>query len=100
MVKHIVMLRMKDVFSSEEKKEKALLLKQELDLLPSKIDEIVFYEVGLNVVDSPSAYDLVLISHFETFEDLDAYRVHPDHKKVVALIKELAKESAVVDYKI
>ena len=39
-----------------------------------------------------------LITAFETVEDLDAYRVHPEHVKVVEYFKTVTENSAAVDY--
>ncbi|MEA1982327.1 MAG: Dabb family protein, partial [Campylobacterota bacterium] len=35
---------------------------------------------------------------FASKEDLNSYAIHPEHLKVVAFIKSVAKESKVVDY--
>ena len=42
--------------------------------------------------------DICLISHFENMEDLDVYRVHPEHMKVVKLVGETTVSRAAVDY--
>ena len=39
-------------------------------------------------------------STFDSKEDLQAYAVHPEHLKVVELIKRVTLESKVVDYTI
>ncbi len=94
MIKHIVSFKLK-----EDSKDKAGLIKQELDSLPSKISQIKYFEVGINISDSPAAYDIVLISEFESVEDLDIYRMHPEHRKAVDLINLYRIDSMVVDYK-
>ncbi|PLX02976.1 MAG: stress responsive protein [Marinilabiliales bacterium] len=100
MIRHIVMFRLPETFLNEDKKDVIQKVKSELEQLPEKIDEIVSYEVGINFVESPRAFDLILISSFESEEKLNIYRDHPEHQKVVSIIKELKLESAVVDYKI
>ena len=97
MVKHIVIFEIK---KDKNKDEVIKNLKNMLDGLPSKIREIKDYEIGINYADSPLARDMVLISAFETKEDLEKYRVHPEHKKVVEYIKENIEESFVVDYEV
>ncbi|HEY9202830.1 MAG TPA: Dabb family protein, partial [Sulfurimonas sp.] len=37
---------------------------------------------------------------FDTKEDLASYAIHPEHLKVVELIKSVTLESKVVDYEI
>ncbi len=97
MIKHIVMLRLKD-YPSEEKQRHLEKLKSMIEGLMGKVPELKFMEVGLNINKKPSAYDLVLTSHFDSEEALDAYRVHPEHKKVLDFLVEVTKETAVVDY--
>ena len=55
-------------------------------------------EVGLNSGDDPRAFDVSLITRFDCMRDLQAYRVHPHHQKVIAYMKGVASQSVVVDY--
>ena len=93
MINHIVAFKLKD-----EHKDKAKLIKQELDSLPSKIHQIKSFEVGINISDSTAAYDIVLVSEFESVEQLDEYRMHPEHIKVTDVIRLYKANSMVVDY--
>ncbi len=95
MIKHIVSFKLKD-----EHKNKAEQIKKELEVLPSKIPQIKGYEVGLNISDSPAAYDIVLVSEFNSVKELDEYRMHPEHLKVTELIALYKTVSMVVDYHI
>lgn len=100
MVKHIVMLRMKDFDNKSQKLENALKLKKALEDLKIHIDVLKYMEVGLNFNEKPNAFDLVLISTFESEEDLEIYRLHPEHKKLMVFLKTVTSESTVVDYAI
>ena len=73
-------------------------LKEKLDQLPTLIPAIKEYETGINFSESPRAYDIVLISSFEDNKELDDYRVHPDHKKVVEFITKNNISTVAVDY--
>lgn len=97
MIKHIVMIRVKGK-NPEEKRQNANALKDAIDGLMGRIPELKGMETGLNVNEKPMAYDLVLTSVFDSMEDLDVYRVHPEHKKVLEILYELKDETAVVDY--
>ena len=97
MLKHIVMIRVKGK-DPEEKKENVLKLKTAIDDLMGKVPELISMETGLNVNTKPMAYDLVLTSVFNSLEELEAYRVHPEHMKVLDLLYEVKEETAVVDY--
>lgn len=97
MINHVVLFKLKD-FSSDEKKEVLSELKSLLEGLKDKIQQVKYIEVGLNFELDASSHDICLLSHFETMEDLDAYRVHPEHLKVVERIKETTVSRAAVDY--
>ncbi len=96
MIVHIVMFK----FQEENKTSNLLKVEKELNNLVQKIDELKSIEVGIDFNQSDRAFDLSLYSTFETKEDLSAYAIHPEHLKVVTLIKSVTLESKVVDYTI
>ncbi len=98
MIEHIVMIKLSDSYNTQIKLDKAKKLKNLLESLPAKINEIKSYKVGLNISTSPNAFDIVLVSTFESLNTLEAYRVHEEHQKVLKKIKEYASVTAVVDY--
>ncbi|MCB2220509.1 MAG: Dabb family protein [Bacteroidetes bacterium] len=100
MVKHIVMLKLKDYENKTQKLENALALKKAIEDLKIYIDEIKSMEVGLNFNEKQNAYDLVLTSVFESEDDLEIYRMHPEHKKVLVFLKSVTEDVVVVDYEI
>ncbi|WP_331618381.1 Dabb family protein [Serpentinicella sp. ANB-PHB4] len=73
-------------------------MKKQLEGLLNCIDEIQSLEVGLNINDADSAYDVVLYSEFKNKNDLDKYQIHPEHLKVGEFVKKVRLERAVVDY--
>lgn len=98
MIKHIVVWRMAE---SEDKEEKALAIKENLEALKDKISEIVDIEVGINFNSTESASDIVLVSAFNTRDDLAAYIQHPAHKSVgTVYVRPNVTERRVVDYEI
>jgi len=96
MVVHIVMFKFRD----ENKESNIKDVAEKLNALSELIIQLKVMEVGVNFTDSERAFDLSLYSTFETKEDLAAYAIHPEHIKVVELIKSVALESKVVDYEI
>lgn len=100
MIKHVVMFKFKEKADGRAKSENVNIAKKMLEELPSKIKEIKDYEVGISFINSERASDLVLISSFETEVDLDKYKIHHEHVKVVDFIREVAESSTVVDYKV
>jgi hypothetical protein len=97
MIKHIVMIRLKGD-DPEKKKQAAISLKASIDGLLGAVPELKGMEVGLNLNNKSSAYDLVLTSIFDSLEDLDNYRVHPAHKIVLEQLYKVMDKTAVVDY--
>lgn len=97
MINHVVLFKLKE-YSTEEKSKVIAELKTLLEGLKDKIEVVKYLEVGLNYELEAKSYDMVLLSHFETIEDLDEYRVHPEHLKVVKRIGETTVSRAAVDY--
>jgi len=96
MIKHIVLFNI----ISENKDENTAKVVSELQNLSEKIKELLFLEIGTNFSDRPNSYDIILVSHFKSVTDLDTYRNHPEHVKVVQKISPYIEKSAVCDYKI
>ena len=97
MIKHIVMVKLKN-FDEETKRSHLLKLKNDIEGLMGRVPGLLYMEVGLNINKKPSAYDLVLTSHFDSEDALNAYRVHPVHKNVLDFLYEVMETTAVVDY--
>lgn len=99
MIKHVVMFKLKEI-APDEKMHEALSLKLMLDTLPDKIKGIKFFETGMNFTVSERAFDIVLVSEFNSIGDLNKYQKHPEHLKVVGLIREICETTHVVDYEV
>ncbi len=93
------MIKLKEFDTEQEKQQKAKKFKQMLEDLVDLVPDLKAMEVGLNFNPKSSAYDVVLISEFETEEGLENYRVHPEHVKVLDFLKEIMDKTAVVDYR-
>jgi len=91
------MMRLKSA-EKETKQEQMNKLKLMLEDLKNTIDVLDLLEVGLNFSTRSSAFDLVLVTHFKGETELDLYREHPEHRKVLDFIREVVSETAVVDY--
>lgn len=98
MLKHVVMWTLKKEARGKSKEENLTAMYDKLMALPAIIEEIKYYEVGVNQSNRPSAFDIVLISAFENETDLEMYRTHPQHMDIADFIKEVTKKTAVVDY--
>jgi len=82
----------------ENKKIQLLEVKRALDLLPDYIPEIRSFEVGINILETPRAYDLVIVSEFDSLESYEVYRDHPSHLDAIEIISKYRIDAKSVDY--
>lgn len=97
MVKHIVMFKLKDSLSVNEKQECICAFKAAIEALPSVIDFIRFVRVSGNI-NPDETWDICLESEFDTLEDVKKYAVHPAHVTAASLLKEAKENRACVDF--
>ena len=97
MINHVVLFKLNE-YSDIEKPKVIAEMKSLLEGLKGKIEELKYIEVGVNYELNSKSYDIALITHFNSMEDLDKYRIHPEHKKVVARFAELTADRAAVDF--
>ncbi|MFP4697203.1 MAG: Dabb family protein [Eubacteriales bacterium] len=101
MIRHIVMFKFKEEVEGMKKTEIIEKAKIMIEELEKKIESIRFLKVGINSKEAnQDNFDLVLVSDFDTMEDLNNYQVHPDHQIVVAFIKKVVESRACVDFEI
>ncbi len=80
MIKHIILWKLES-FSETEKAEIKNNAKINLESLKGKIDGLVDIKVNINGLETSNC-DMMLDSTFNSFEDLKAYSVNPEHIKV------------------
>lgn len=98
MIKHIVMFKLKEWEEGCDRAANIRALKAKLEALPAQITEIKFFEVGINFLEASVAYDLVLVSQFESKEALYSYQRHAEHVKVAEFVGKVCESRIVVDY--
>jgi len=98
MIKHIVMFKLKEWAEGSDRAANIRALKAKLEALPAQIQEIKFFEVGINFLEAGVAYDLVLVSEFESKEALFSYQKHPEHVLVANFVGKVCESRIVVDY--
>lgn len=99
MIKHIVFFKLAETAEGKSKKENAQYIKEQLEALIHLIPQIKTIEVGINAPEAPTTnFDIALYSEFESFEDLNIYQEHPEHKKVAAYIGKIRTDRSCVDY--
>jgi hypothetical protein len=101
MIKHIVFFGIADEAEGKSKQEIMQFIKQALENLIHLIPQLRKIEVGINHPGAPAGnFDLALYSEFDSMADLDAYQVHPEHKRVAAYIGKVKTSRACVDYEV
>ena len=98
MIRHIVMWKFRDFAEGLSREENIIKVKTMLEALPEKIDFIREMQVQINVNPKEGMYDAVLLSTFDTLEDVARYRVHPEHKKISSYVALIKENRASVDY--
>lgn len=93
MIKHIVMWKFKPG-TEKEMNEFIAGLRGLYGVIP----QIREQEVGVNLVSGN--YDAVLVSAFDSLEDLEAYKADPRHVAVSALCKAIRTDRVAVDYEV
>jgi hypothetical protein len=93
MVTHVVMWRLEE--PTPERVERFTSLLRSLE---GEVPGLLRIEVGVNWLEDPNAFDVVLITRFATRADVDAYRLHPFHVAVAAELKTMAAARSVVDF--
>lgn len=99
MIRHIVMWKYRRDLE-ETPLQIAQEMKSRLEALNGKIDGLVRAEVGVNVKETASSFDAVLTADFDSWELMDAYKVHPLHVVISDYCKERRLERVDVDYEI
>ncbi len=99
MVKHIVLWKLKEEYTAEDKQRVFNELNTQLDDLLKTIKGFLAFEMGLSS-NEKNVYDISLYSEFTDMEALNYYADHPEHVKVVKYLGEHVADRAAVDYQV
>ncbi len=91
MIKHVVMWKFKE--NTEKEMDEFL---EGLKSLQNQIPEIKSMQVGKNIDNDE--YDAILISEFESVEDMNKYKTDPRHVKVSNMCKEIRTKRTAFDF--
>jgi len=91
---HVVFFKLKDRSPESVEATRQVLVNME-----GKIPVLKHIEVGVDVLHLERSYDLVLITKFDSAEDLQVYDTHPLHEDVKAHMKKVLDGTSVcVDF--
>ena len=100
MVKHVILWKLKEEFSDEEKKQIKAGIKEGLEGLAGQIPGMTEIKVRIDYLPS-STVDVMLDTTFESAEALKAYSVHPKHVAVAdSKVKPYTAVRSCMDYEI
>ena len=96
--RHIVMFKLVEFASENEKYEKFMEIRNALETLMDKIDFLRGIRVSYNK-NPAEHWDICLENDLDSLEDIKAYGAHPAHQAIVkSLIKPVIVDRACVDY--
>lgn len=97
MVKHVLLFKLKEMNSPEEKMKIMEEIKSKLLNLKSLIPAILSIEVGINS-NPKESYDIALISEHKDWDGLAEYRDDPNHVAVAQFIAQYREARACADF--
>ena len=97
MVKHIILWKLKESMSCEEKQAARLEAKKRLESLNGKIDGMISLRVIIDSLPTSNA-DMMLDSAFETAEALAGYQVNPLHLEAAGYVRSVVENRLCLDF--
>ena len=98
MIKHIVLWKFLDEAEGHTKEENMDIIRTGLTALLPIIPQIRSFEIGKDVLHSEMSYDMALIMTFDSLDDLETYKKHPEHQKVSAYVKKVRSARVSADF--
>ena len=97
MVKHIILWKLKESLSEEEKTAARTEAKRRLENLNGKIDGLVSLKVVTDRLPSSNA-DMMLDSEFESVEALAGYQTNPLHVEAATYVRSVVEARLCLDF--
>ena len=92
-IKHVVLFKLRDRTSDNLARAVAAI-----ESLRDGVEQVESLEVGVDFAGSRFSFDLAATVTFRDRAALDAYANHPRHREVLALMRELSQDFAIVDF--
>jgi hypothetical protein len=94
MLTHIVFFKLHD-----PSEENSTAVVEKLQSMNGRIPQIRALEAGANIVPSARAYDVALITKFDSLSDMEAYQIHPyHHDEVLPFMRAHSSDIRAVDF--
>lgn len=93
MIRNTLLIKLKEPNTETIEKTKSVLLS-----MKSQIPVLQGIEVQGDILHGESSYDILLVTRFESVEDMETYLVHPVHVEVSSYIAGVIEKGASVCY--
>lgn len=97
MVKHIILWKLKETLTEDEKTAARAEAKRRLEALNGKIDGMISLKVVTDRLPSSNA-DMMLDSEFETEEALAGYQTNPLHVEAATYVRSVVEARLCLDF--
>lgn len=97
MVKHIILWKLKESLTDDEKAAARAEAKRRLEALNGKIDGMISLRVVTDRLPSSNA-DMMLDSEFETEDALAGYQVNPLHVEAATYVRSVVEARLCLDF--
>lgn len=97
MIRHIVVFKLVSSGTPQASPD-AEHIRRELLPLVHSVPHVEHMEIGRDLGSVRSHWDVVLVSHHASEQELEAYQQHPAHVAAVNAINPVIEARAVVDY--
>ena len=100
MIKHISMARYKEYAGGCSKDENMRKSRTMLEALQNKVPQIRKLEVGINILNGETDFDMVSYSEYEDMEAVRKTLEHPAHDELLAFLAEVTEVSHAVTFEV
>jgi len=95
-IRHVVVVKWSEGVTPDQVEA----IQAELQKLPSLISNILAYNVGADLNAVAGNADFGITADFATISDFQVYASHPEHLRVVAMMKPLIAQRSAVQVKL
>ena len=100
MIRHVVMWKFKNGAEGKTKLENMEWVRDHLYALVPIIPQIKKMEIGFDITGSDMSMDLMLLTEFESVEEMKIYANHEEHLKVSKYVRSVIESRVVLDCEI
>jgi hypothetical protein len=100
MIKHFSMAKYKPFAEGRSKEENIQLGKAMTEGLKEHIPNLKHIEVGVNILNGPTDFDVVSYSEYDSMDDVMATVKHPAHDDLIAFLKKVTEMSHAVTFEV